>query len=81
MKRWDFIPQPTKRDYEQNTKTVKRWLDEDYPDLKKRAKKEDAEIFGGMKPVAERLSTRAWLMSQREKHRLLGLAQKGRRLI
>lgn len=48
LKRWGFTPQkPAKRAYEQNAKAVKRWLDEDYPDIKKRAKKEDAEIFWG----------------------------------
>ena len=48
LKRWGFTPQkPAKRAYEQNPKAVKRWLDEDYPDIKRRAKKEDAEIFWG----------------------------------
>lgn len=48
LKRWGFTPQkPAKRAYEQNPKAVKRWLDEDYPEIKKRAKEEGAEIFWG----------------------------------
>lgn len=48
LKRWGFTPQkPVKRAYEQSPKAVKRWLDEDYPDIKKRADAENAEIFWG----------------------------------
>jgi transposase len=48
LKRWDFTPQkPLKRAYEQNPKAVKRWLEEDYPAIAKKAKKEDAEIHWG----------------------------------
>lgn len=48
LKRWGFTPQkPAKRAYEQSTKAVKRWLEEDYPEIKKRSKKENAEIFWG----------------------------------
>ena len=45
LKRFGFTPQkPLKRAYQQNPKAVQRWLDEDYPAIKKRAKKEGAEI-------------------------------------
>ena len=45
LKRWGFTPQkPLKRAYEQNPKAVQRFLDEEYPAIKKRAKKEKAEI-------------------------------------
>ena len=45
MKRFGFSPQkPLKRAYEQNTKLVNQWLKKDYPNIKKRAKKEKAEI-------------------------------------
>ena len=45
LKRWGFTPQkPLRRAYEQNPKSVKRWLDEQYPAISKRAKQEGAEI-------------------------------------
>ena len=48
LKRWNFTPQkPLKRAYEQNPKAVQRWLDEEYPTIKQKAKKEDAEIHWG----------------------------------
>ena len=48
LKRWGFTPQkPVKRAYEQNPKAVQRWLEEDYPAIKARAKAEDAEIYWG----------------------------------
>ena len=48
LKRWGFTPQkPVKRAYEQNPKAVQRWLDEEYPEIKARARREDAEIYWG----------------------------------
>ena len=48
LKRWGFTPQkPAKRAYEQSPKAVKKWLDEDYPEVKARAKAENAEIYWG----------------------------------
>lgn len=48
LKRWNFTPQkPLKRAYEQNPKAVKKWLDEEYPAIQQKAKKEDAEIHWG----------------------------------
>jgi transposase len=48
LKRWGFTPQkPLKRAYEQNPKAVKKWLDEQYPSIAARAKKEKAEIHWG----------------------------------
>jgi len=48
LKRWGFTPQrPARRNYEQNPEEVRRWLQETYPRLAKRAKKEDAEIHWG----------------------------------
>lgn len=48
LKRWGFTPQkPVKKAYEQNPKAVQRWLDEDYPSIKSRAKAENAEIYWG----------------------------------
>lgn len=48
LKRWNFTPQkPLKRAYEQNPKAVKKWLKQEYPSIKQKAKKEDAEIHWG----------------------------------
>ena len=48
LQRWGFTPQkPTKRAYEQNDASVKKWLDEQYPAIKEQAKEEKAEIHWG----------------------------------
>jgi len=48
LKRWGFTPQkPIKRAYERNPKAVKAWLDDTYPEIKDRARKEKAEIYWG----------------------------------
>ena len=48
LNRWDFTPQkPLKRAYEQNPKAVKKWLEDEYPAIQQKAKKEDAEIQWG----------------------------------
>jgi len=48
LSRWNFTPQkPLKRAYEQNPKAVQRWLDEEYPAIRQKAKKENAEIHWG----------------------------------
>lgn len=45
LSRWDFTPQkPLKKSYKQNPKAVKKWLKEEYPVIKKRARKEGSEI-------------------------------------
>lgn len=48
LRSWGFTPQkPKKKAYEQNSKAVKKWLKEDYPKVRKRAKSENAEIHWG----------------------------------
>jgi transposase len=48
LKRWGFTPQrPITRAYEKNPKAVKKWLDESYPAIAERAKKDGAEIHWG----------------------------------
>jgi transposase len=48
LKRWGFTPQkPLRRAYEQRPAAVKQWLDEQYPTIHDRAKKENAEIYWG----------------------------------
>ncbi|WP_299943388.1 IS630 family transposase [uncultured Microbulbifer sp.] len=55
LKCWGFTPQkPAKRTYEQNSKAVKKWLEEDYPEVEQRAKLEDAEIYWGDEAVIRR---------------------------
>jgi len=46
--RWGFTPQkPMRRAYEQKPEEVKRWLEEEYPAIRKQAKRERAEICWG----------------------------------
>ena len=46
LKRWGFSYQcPLKRSYAQQPEAVKKWLDEEYPELEKQAKEENAEMF------------------------------------
>lgn len=45
---WGFTPQkPKKRAYEQCSKKVQKWLDEEYPAIKEQAKQEKATIHWG----------------------------------
>jgi len=46
--KWGFTPQrPRKQNYKQQPEEVKKWLDETYPEIAKRAKTEGAEIHWG----------------------------------
>lgn len=48
LRSWGFSPQkPKKKAYEQCSKKVQKWLEEDYPAIKKKAKEENAEIHWG----------------------------------
>jgi len=48
LRSWGFSPQkPKKQAYEQCSKKVQLWLDEQYPAIKERAKQESAEIQWG----------------------------------
>lgn len=48
LKRWGFTPQkPVRPAYERSPKAVQTWLDETYPEIHRRASKEDAEIHWG----------------------------------
>lgn len=48
LKKWGFTPQkPLRRAYEQNPEAVRRWLNEQYPAIKARARREKAEIHWG----------------------------------
>lgn len=48
LRRWGFTPQkPLRRAYERNPAKVKKWLDEEYPAIRRQAKREKAEILWG----------------------------------
>lgn len=48
LKRWGFTPQkPVRRAFEQNPQQVRRWLEEEYPRIRRQAKREKAEIYWG----------------------------------
>jgi len=48
LSRWGFTSQkPLKKAYKQNPQAVKAWLDSEFPDIARRAKKENAEIHWG----------------------------------
>ena len=48
LRSWGYTPQkPKKKAYEQNPKAVQKWLNEEYPAIKTKAKLEDAEIHWG----------------------------------
>jgi len=48
LRSWGCSPQkPKKKAYEQNPKAVQKWLDEEYPAIKEKAKQENAVIHWG----------------------------------
>ncbi len=48
LARWGFMPQkPIRRAYEQRPEAMQAWLDEQYPEIEKRAKGEGGEIHWG----------------------------------
>ena len=48
LARWGFTPQkPVRRAFEKNPEQVRRWLEEEYPRIRKQAKRENAEIYWG----------------------------------
>src|SRR4030066_1418305 len=63
LAQWGFTPQkPARRAFERDPERVRRWLDEEYPAIRSRAKREGAEIYWGGEmgvrsgPVAGRAS-------------------------
>ena len=48
LKRWGFTPQkPVRRAYERNEAAVQKWLEVEYPAIKRKARQEKAEIHWG----------------------------------
>jgi len=48
LARWGFTPQkPVRRAYERDPEAVRRWLDEEYPDIRKEAKRLRATLLWG----------------------------------
>jgi len=46
LRRWGFTPQkPVRRAYERNDDRIRQWLEWEYPRLRRRAKRERAEIY------------------------------------
>ena len=46
LKRWGFTPQkPVRAAYERDPEAVKRWLEEEYPLIRRRAKRQNARIY------------------------------------
>jgi transposase len=68
LARWGYTPQkPIRRAYEQDPARVKHWLDKTYPNIRRRAKAENAEIYWG---------DETGLRSDESRHR--GYAPRGR---
>jgi hypothetical protein len=48
LKRWGYTPQkPLRKAYEQQPAAVRKWMDEQFPAIRARAKSEGAEIHWG----------------------------------
>lgn len=48
LKRWGLTPQkPVRRAFEQNPVAVRRWLESEYPEIERKAKRVGAQIFWG----------------------------------
>ena len=48
LNRWGFTPQkPKRKSYKQDPEEVRRWLEEEYPAIERRAAAENAEIHWG----------------------------------
>ena len=48
LEKWGMTPQrPIKKNYKQNPEKVQKWIEEEYPEIKERAEKENAEIHWG----------------------------------
>jgi transposase len=48
LRRWNFTPQkPLKRATQRSPEAIRRWLDEEYPRIARRAKREKAHIYWG----------------------------------
>lgn len=48
LKRWGFTPQkPMRRAYERSDEAVRRWLTEEYPAVRQRAKAQGGEVYWG----------------------------------
>jgi len=46
LARWDFTPQkPIRKAWQQNSAAVKKWIEEEYPEIAKRAKTRGASIY------------------------------------
>lgn len=63
LKRWGFTPQkPIRRAYERKEEAVERWLNEEYPAIRERARRERARIYWGdeMGLRSDHVAGRSW---------------------
>ena len=76
LKRWGFTPQkPLRKAYKQNPKAVKAWLDEEYPEISKRAKIENSEIHWAMRRGCVTIATMGEVLLPVVKNLLLSFIQ------
>lgn len=48
LSRWGFTPQkPLRRAFEQNSEEVRKWIEEEYPAIRRKAKREKALVYWG----------------------------------
>jgi len=77
LKRWGFTPQkPLRRAYEQRPAAVQKWLQEEYPAIMRRAKREGAEIHWGDETVVRSDSQHGRGYSPRGKTPVIRLSAK-----
>ena len=58
LKKWQFTSKkPIKRAYERKDENTKKWLNEEYPKIKRQAKKENADIWWGDETACVSLPT------------------------
>ena len=58
LKKWEFTSKkPIKRAYERKDENTQKWLNEEYPKIKKQAQKEEAEIWWGDETACVSLPT------------------------
>ena len=66
LHRWGFTPQkPVKKAYEQQPERVRKWVDEEYPGIARKAREQKAEILWG--------KVRKWIDKHKDKIKIFFL--------
>lgn len=69
LKKWEFTSKkPIKRAYQRKDTATKKWLEEDYPAIKKEAKKEDAHIWWADETSCQSLPNNLKGYAPKDKH-------------